>query len=221
MSIVRQAEGIILSVEQMRAADKYTIEKGTPSKELMGRAAQGIFDALDPYWAERKTLVVCGSGNNGGDGYALAEILKKRDLEVTLLRTSEKLSEDGEYYYNRCRSLSVSETTLDDCDFTKYDIIVDCILGTGFSGTPRENIAAIIEKINEAGSKGTCVVSADINSGMNGDTGEAEIAVKSDLTVSIGYYKYGLFRGRSEELIGKLVNVDIGIDLCPKKYGKD
>lgn len=213
MRIVRQAEDIILSVEQMRAADKYTIEKGTPSKELMGRAAQGIFDALDPYWAERKTLVVCGSGNNGGDGYALAEILKKRGLDVTLLRISEKLSEDGEYYFNRCRSLSVSETTLDDCDFTKYDIIVDCILGTGFSGTPRENIAAIIEKINEAGSKGAFVVSADINSGMNGDTGEADIAVKSDLTVSIGYYKHGFFRGQSKELIGCLVNADIGIEI--------
>lgn len=204
---------IVISVEEMRAADKHTIEKGTPSKELMRRAAQGIFDAVDPGWSDNKTLVVCGSGNNGGDGYTLAEIMKNQGHDVTLMRTSEKFSEDGEYYYNRCKSLSVGEVEFANCNFEGYDIIVDCILGTGFSGVPRDNIASVIEKINEAGKKDAFVVSADINSGMNGDTGEAEIAVKSDLTVSIGYYKYGLFRGRSKELIGKLVNVDIGIEL--------
>lgn len=212
-----KTDDIVISVEEMRAADKYTIEKGTSSKELMRRAAQGIFDAVDQGWSEKKTLVVCGSGNNGGDGYALAEILKSHGHDVTLMRTSEKFSEDGEYYYNRCKLLGVGEVEFVDCNFTDYDIIVDCILGTGFSGVPRDNIAAVIEKTNEAGEKGAFVVSADINSGMNGDTGEAEIAVKSDLTVSIGYYKYGLFRGRSKELIGKLVNVDIGIELCREK----
>lgn len=209
-----KTEDIVISVEEMRAADKYTIDKGTPSKELMRRAAQGIFDAVNTNWSDKKTLVVCGSGNNGGDGYALAEILKSHGHDVTLMRVSERFSEDGEYYYNRCKSLGVSEVGHDGCNFTDYDIIADCILGTGFSGVPRDNIAAVIEKINEAGQKGAFVVSADINSGMNGDTGEAEIAVKSDLTVSIGYYKYGLFRGRSKELIGNLVNVDIGIELC-------
>ena len=205
---------VVISVEEMRAADKYTIEKGTPSKELMRRAAQGIFDAVDPNWNKKEALVVCGSGNNGGDGYALAEILKSEYHDVTIMRTSEKFSEDGEYYYNRCKSLGVKEIEFNDCVFTDYNIIVDCILGTGFSGTPRDNIAKVIEKINEAGERGAFVVSADINSGMNGDTGEAEIAVKSDLTVSIGYYKHGLFRGRSSELIDKMVNVDIGIELC-------
>lgn len=208
-----KTEDVVISVEEMRAADKYTIDNGTPSKELMRRAAQGIYDAVDPDWNDKKTLVVCGSGNNGGDGYALAEILKSQGHDVTLIRTSLKFSEDGEYYYDRCKSLGVSEVVHDDCNYTDYDIIVDCILGTGFSGTPRDDIAAVIEKINEAGEKGAFVVSADINSGMNGDTGEAEIAVKSDLTVSIGYFKYGLFRGRSGELIGRLVNVDIGIIL--------
>ena len=66
-----------ISVAQMRAADAYTIAKGTPSKELMRRAAQGIFDAYVG-WEGKRTLVICGSGNNGGDGYALAEILCRR-----------------------------------------------------------------------------------------------------------------------------------------------
>lgn len=203
----------VISVEEMRAADIFTIENGTPSKELMRRAAQGIFDAFSPGWDGKKTLIVCGSGNNGGDGYALAEILQSRGLDVTLLRLTEKFSEDGEYYYKRCRAAQVKEVESGKPGFEEYDVIVDCILGTRFSGSPRENIASAISEINKARERGAYVISADINSGMNGDTGEAEIAVKSDLTVSIGYYKHGFFRGQAKELIGKLVNADIGIVL--------
>lgn len=95
-----------------------------------------------------------------------------------------------------------------------YDIIVDCMLGTGFSGIPREPIASLIKEINKAGEEhGAFVISVDINSGMNGDTGEAEIAVVSDLTVSIGYLKTGFFAGKASELIKSLVNADIGIEL--------
>ena len=169
--------------------------------------------------AGKKTLIVCGSGNNGGDGYALAGILRAQGHDVTLLRVTEKFSEDGKYYYDRCLAAGVQEAALsDDCrmdgeNFIPYDVLVDCILGTGFTGIPREDVAAVIHGINEAKSRGTYVISADINSGMNGDTGEAEIAVQSDLTVSIGYFKQGLFRGRAKELIGELVNTDIGIEL--------
>ena len=84
---------------------------------------------------------------------------------------------------------------------------------TGFSGVPREPVAGAILQVNEAKEKGAFVISADINSGMNGDTGEAEIAVKSNLTVSIGYLKHGLLQGKAKELIGRLVNVEIGIEL--------
>lgn len=206
----------VISVAEMRAADRYTIEKGTPSKELMRRAAQGIFDSFDYGWQGMKTLIVCGSGNNGGDGYALAEIMKDHGFDVTLMRLTDKFSEDGKYYYDRCRAAEVTEVGFDGTDMTEYNVIVDCILGTGFSGAPRETVAAAIEKINEARRKGAYVISADINSGMNGDTGEAELAVKSNLTVSIGYYKHGFFRSRCDELIDKLVNVDIGIELPAK-----
>jgi|GEM_PF-199894 len=211
----------VISVAEMRDADKYTIEKGTPSKELMRRAAQGIFDAGDSrgLWQDKKTLIICGSGNNGGDGYALAEIMQAKDCDVTLLRASEKFSDDGGYYYERCKAAGVKEIELSDIDrsdvnvLCDYDVLVDCILGTGFTGTPREQVADVIAKINEAGERGAYVVSADINSGMNGDTGEAELAVKSNLTVSIGYYKHGFFRGQADELIGELVNTDIGIEM--------
>ena len=203
-----------LTVEQMRQADQYTISKGTPSKELMRRAAQGVFDSFDG-WEGKRALIVCGSGNNGGDGYALAGIMKPRGLDVSLLRVSDKFSEDGLYYYQKCRAAGVPDYFYgkDPLRFEDYDVIVDCILGTGFKGVPREPIAEVIQKINTARSHGAYVISVDINSGMNGDTGEAQIAVVSDLTVSIGYYKTGFFKGRAGELIKELVNVDIGIEL--------
>ena len=205
----------IISVEKMREADQYTIAKGTPSVELMRRAAQGVFDAY-PGWADMKILVVCGPGNNGGDGYALASILKDHEMDVTILRSSDKFSEDGKFYYDRCIEKGIEDHLYenDDVDFEAYQIIVDCILGTGFQGTPREPIDSLIDDINYARAKtGAFVISVDINSGMNGDTGEAEMAIFSDLTVSIGFYKTGFFQGKSAELIGGMVNVDIGIEL--------
>ena len=204
---------LVVSVAEMRQADARTIANGTPSIELMHRAAQGIFDAYDG-WMGHRTLVICGSGNNGGDGYALAEILSTHGYPVEILRVSDKFSEDGRYYYEKCRALDVPVFTYKEAfDFSGYDILVDCMLGTGFSGVPREPVAGAILRVNEAKEKGAFVISADINSGMNGDTGEAEIAVKSDLTVSIGYLKHGLLQGKAKELIGRLVNVEIGIEL--------
>ena len=194
MEVKRFQNQIILSVAEMRQVDADTIKNGMPSVELMRRAAQGIFDAYDG-WKGAKTLVICGSGNNGGDGYALAQILAGAGCDVEILRVSEKFSDDGRFYYEKCLAL------------------VDCMLGTGFAGVPREPVAEVIRRVNGAKEKGAFVVSADINSGMNGDTGEAELAVKSDLTVSIGYLKHGLLQGRAQELIGRLVNVDIGIEL--------
>ena len=204
---------LVVSVAEMRQADADTIANGTPSAELMRRAAQGIFDAYGG-WFGHRTLVICGSGNNGGDGYALAEILANRGCPVEILRVSDKFSGDGRYYYEKCKSLGIPAFAYDAAfDFSGYDILVDCMLGTGFSGVPREPIAEVIRRVNEAKAKGAFVISADINSGMNGDTGDAELAVKSDLTVSIGYLKHGLLQGRAKDLIGRLVNVDIGIKL--------
>ena len=128
-----------------------------------------------------------------------------------IFQVSEKLSEDGGYYYGIARELGVpikafTESTI----LTDYDVVVDCLLGTGFQGTVRGLTRDAISAINRSSAY---VISVDINSGMNGDTGEAELAVKSDLTVSIGSYKQGLFKGNAREYINRLVNVDIGIVL--------
>ena len=210
----------IISVEKMREADRYTIAKGTPSKELMRRAAQGVYDAY-PAWEGNRILVVCGSGNNGGDGYALAAILKDHEQDVTVLRVTEKFSEDGAFYHQQCveKDVPILLYGTDPIDFLSYSLIVDCILGTGFQGTPKAPLDSAIRSINFARESGTAyVISVDINSGMNGDTGESELAVTSDLTLSIGYYKTGFFEEPAQELIGALMNIDIGIEL-PEEQG--
>ena len=204
----------VITVKNMRESDEFTINTSVSGRELMRRAAQGVFESTG--WNGR-IGIVCGSGNNGGDGYALAEILTDKGFSPVLLRVSERLSEDGSYYYNQCRKKGVAECFCDEyTDFEEYDILVDCILGTGFSGELREDMIALIEGINRSGAY---VVSVDINSGLSASNGLAmPVAVRSDLTVSVGYFKTGMFLGDSAQYIRSLVNIDIGIKLLKKQY---
>lgn len=232
-----------ISVDLMRRSDAYTIEHYVPSKELMYRAAYGVYLAYNSRrgegavsngmhernlmpdgWQGKQIAILAGGGNNGGDGYALAWILKEAGIDSTVIRVSDKLSEDGRYYCGKAEACGVTmrdfakpeageadkRETPGNADLSGYDVIVDCILGTGFKGDVRGNAADAIKAINESGAY---VISVDINSGMNGDTGEAVLAVKSDLTVSVGYYKQGLFRGDADKYIKEMTNVDIGIIL--------
>ena len=203
-------ENRTISVEQMRKSDAYTIANFVESRELMYRAAMGVYNSYGG-WKGKKIAIVTGGGNNGGDGYALAGILKKDGIDSVIIKVSEKMSEDGKYYSDIANELGVrSEVFAPETDFSGYDVIVDCILGTGFSGEVRGNARTAIDAINRSGAY---VISVDINSGMNGDTGEAVTAVHSDLTVSIGFIKNGLVTESAKKYIKELTNVDIGIVL--------
>ncbi len=206
----------ILSVFSMRKSDEATINGGISSLELMHRASMGIYQSIpfDKFEAPT-TLIVCGTGNNAGDGYALALILKENGHRVSLLLLENRFSPDGEYYFNRCKEESISYSFYSSEMEIKADIIVDCIFGTGFKGEPRDTYKEVIEKINVSGAY---VVSADINSGLNGDNGLGTCVIKSDLTVSIGSYKSGHFLNMAKDKIGTLVNCDIGILPIEKPY---
>ena len=205
----------VLSVKEMRDADAYTIKNFVDSKELMYRAGEAIFYVGDWNIGD-KVLIAAGSGNNAGDGYVVAELLNIEGIEVEILLIKDKFSEDGKYYFNRCLQKDIKYTVLDeDADyntlrkkFDSYDYILDCIYGTGFTGEVREPVYTLIKALNDSKAS---IVSADINSGMNGDTGESNICVNSDLTVSIGFLKKGLVSEEGKKHIGKLVNMDIGI----------
>ena len=205
----------VLSVKEMRDADAYTIKNFVDSKELMYRAGEAIFYVGDWNIVD-KVLIAAGSGNNAGDGYVVADLLNIEGIEVEILLIKDKFSEDGKYYFNRCLQKDIKYTVLDENTdyntlrgkFDSYDYVLDCIYGTGFTGEVREPVYSLIKALNDSKAS---IVSADINSGMNGDTGESNICVNSDLTVSIGFLKKGLVSEEGKKHIGKLVNMDIGI----------
>jgi YjeF N-terminal domain protein len=214
-------QGRVLSVKEMRDADSYTIANFIDSKELMYRAGEAIFYVAN--WdIGDKVLILAGSGNNAGDGYVAADLLNIEEIDVEILLMKEKFSEDGKYYFNICKQKGIKYSVLDENmdyaallkKFNSYDYILDCIYGTGFSGEVKEPVYSLIKAVNDSKAK---VVSADINSGMNGDTGESDICVNSDLTVSIGFLKKGLITEEAKKHIGRLVNMDIGIVVEEKK----
>lgn len=196
-----------ISVANMRDSDAYTIANYVPSLELMHRAAYGVFKAV--CWHGR-TAIVVGSGNNGGDGFALACILKEHGFESTVFTLSDRLSADSTHYAEKARAAGVPIAPFRPDCLTGFDIVVDCLLGTGFQGTVRDNYRTAIDAIN--GSR-AFVVSVDINSGMNGDTGAGEWIVRSDLTVTIGFIKRGLVTANAGRSMSRLVCTDIGIVL--------
>ena len=196
-----------ISVENMRLSDAYTIEHLVPSLELMHRAAWGVY--LSTQW-EAPVAILAGSGNNGGDGYALACILKEKCIDCTVFTLGSKLSADSAHYAAKAKASGVPVIAFAPGCLAGFKTVVDCLLGTGFQGTVREDYRAAIDAINASGA---FVVSVDINSGMNGDTGHCETAVRSNLTVTIGYVKRGLVTENAGRHIKKLVCADIGITL--------
>ena len=201
----------VISVENMRLSDAYTIESFVPSLTLMHRAAMGVFRAVQ--WHGR-TAIVVGSGNNGGDGFALACILHEHGYDCTVFTVSNRLSGDSAHYAQKAKAVQIPIVPFEKGCLRNFSIVVDCLLGTGFSGSVRENYRAAIEEINDSGAY---IVSVDINSGMSGDTGEAELAVRSDLTVTIGYVKKGLVTENAGKYIKRLICADIGIILLQEE----
>ena len=207
-----------ISPQDMREMERAFLEgTGYPSILLMEHAAQAVVDALSAYAkAGSRVLFVCGSGNNGGDGYALAAILAGKGIPCQLYRVSEKFSADGTFYYDQAIEAGVpADVFTKETDLSGYDILVDCLLGTGFNGPVRGLFYEAIQAINQSKAY---VISVDINSGMNGDTGKGGPVVKSDLTVTIGYLKAGMLLGDAVWSIGKLVVADIGIRLIRDDY---
>ena len=203
----------VLSVENMRKSDAYTISQGTSGTELMMRAARGIFENVS--W-KGPVGIVCGSGNNAGDGYALASIFFDEKIDCDIIIMKERFTSDAKYYYDMCVSKGVNIIVWnDDLNLNRYRMIVDCILGTGFSGKLREDAADVIEAINASKAY---IVSADINSGLGGDNGMCDLCVRSDITVAIGGYKPGHFLNMAKDVMAKRINCDIGIKPLESPY---
>lgn len=203
----------VVSVATMRESDAATVRSGTSARELMYRAGVGVFQS---YSWQGRVAIVCGGGNNAGDGYVLALLLSEAGIPCSLILLSDSFSEDGWYYFEQCRKKRIEILSYSpDFSFDAYTEIVDCIYGTGLRGDVTGLTAEVIQRMNDSGKT---VISVDINSGLDGDSGCSKLCVRSDLTVSIGFYKSGHLLGRAKDVIDALTNVDIGIGLCGREY---
>ncbi len=229
----------VLSVENMRKSDAHTIETKTSSRDLMFCAGKAVFDSVNNkgLWKE-PVAIVCGSGNNAGDGYVLAQFLFDSNIDCTIFRLSQKASIDGAFYLNECIEKGIKVVDLSTLDtrkvnfdkkkdnniglcekkdnlFSSFSTIVDCIFGTGFLGDVTGPAKCVIENINES-----CAyrISVDINSGLNGNNGLSKLCVVSDLTVSIGSYKPGHFLNMAKDVMKEHINCNIGIDNVDRPY---
>lgn len=196
----------ILTVSAMRESDARTIAGGVPGRELMFRAGKAIFDRVA--W-KPPVAILCGSGNNAGDGYVIAKLLQDAGTPCELIRLADKSSEDGAYYLSLCREAGVPERPWkSSLSLSGYGTIVDCLFGTGFRGGVTGEAAEAIERVNESGAY---VVSVDINSGLNGNSGLGEPCVRSDLTASVGSFQPGHFLNAAKDVMKEKINCDIGI----------
>ena len=205
----------VLTGAQMREADEYTIkELGVPSLTLMERAGVALAEEAERLAPTGKILCVCGGGNNGGDGFVCARILMERGREVEAVFFAKRAS--TECATNKEKFERLGGRIFADIPETAYALIVDCLLGTGFHGEVSSVYADVIAKMNARASGK--VLSADIPSGVNGENGKGEIAVKADRTLCIGELKTGVFLDDGIDYSGEVARADIGIVLPKNTY---
>lgn len=209
---------IVVSAEEMRALDRWTIAHRTPGPELMERAGEGAARLLRAVWPRPggPVVVCCGKGNNGGDGFVLARHLRRARLgvEVWLVGRPDDVRGDAAEMLGRWRG---SVTTVESPEqlaplrerFRHAGVIVDALLGTGLNAPVGGTLAAVIEAINAAGRP---VFAIDMPSGLSADTGRPlGVAVRASVTATFGFPKVGQVIYPGPDLCGRLEVVDIGI----------
>jgi NAD(P)H-hydrate epimerase len=198
--------------EEQRAIDSWAIEElGIPGVELMERAGAGLADLVSERAPEGRVAVVCGKGNNGGDGLVAARLLRDRGRDVDVLLLADPGDLRGDAQANLKRLPGPPPRAFEPGALNAAEAIVDAILGTGFSGRPRDPAASAIEAINAAASRAT-VIACDVPSGVDASSGEiAGVAVQADASATFHAGKPGLWIAPGKTHAGDVVVVDIGI----------
>ena len=213
----------VLTAAEMKTCDSYTIEKiGVPSAVLMERAALAAADEVLSLLgaSDGAVLILCGSGNNGGDGFACARILHMKGVPVTVLfagreenMTAETRRQSGICGRLGIRAVKPEEIPEDSSEgerfWNSFELIVDALLGIGLSREVGGCIRDLIQKANAARAQ---IVSIDIPSGVDADTGRVLGAgIYAAVTVTMQCIKPGLLLYPGAENTGRLVVADLGI----------
>jgi len=190
----------VLDNDAMREADRHTIEDlGVPGIVLMENAATGVVEALrDTFPAARRVLILCGPGNNGGDGLAAARHLVNggHEASVLLFGSEERLSPDAATNLALARSFGVPITLIEDDDLSPLDravappvpdVVVDALLGTGLDRPLGGRLASVVEKVSATDIP---VLAVDVPTGLNGSSAELPgLVLTADLTVTFASLK--------------------------------
>jgi ADP-dependent NAD(P)H-hydrate dehydratase / NAD(P)H-hydrate epimerase len=215
--------------QTLRAIDRWAIdERGVAGLDLMERAGAGVARACERLAADGPVTIVCGKGNNGGDGLVVARLLRESGRRVTVVCVAppDEFTGDARVNLERLHGeppLQLSGATwpasaqdagespggeLEDV-FSGRVVIVDALLGTGFDGEPRGGVAEAIEQLNGAGAP---VVSVDVPSGVDASTGVVRsTAVRATVTVTFHAGKPGLWIRPGKAYAGEVQTLDIGI----------
>jgi NAD(P)H-hydrate epimerase len=219
---------LLLTAAEMRRLDRATIDGGhAAGAALMERAGAGVVLAMHKRYGSplaMRILVVCGTGNNGGDGFVAARYLAMHGAEVHVVVAGDlaRIQGDALAHLQRLRAEGVevasiaSEADLQELVATRdqWDFAVDALLGTGASGAPTGPVADAVQVLRELDETGTRVIAVDLPTGVDADTGAiARRAVRADLTVSFGAPKRGHFLYPARAFVGALEVVDIGLSL--------
>ena len=218
---------VVVTSAEMQACDRFAINNlRIPSLLLMENAGRGVVEKIQKHVGSlhgKSILIACGKGNNGGDGFVVARHLYNLDANVTVVVVGKAgdLKGDAKINYQAVKVISKvfhKERSLDIVELKsskklkvlpKVDIIIDGIFGTGFTGNVRGIYKDVIEWINNSNA---FKVSIDIPSGISADNGEVgNVAVKADVTVTMGLKKIGLITGKGRGYSHRVEVVDIGI----------
>jgi len=209
----------LYSTAQVRALDAHAIEKlGIPGYTLMKRAGESALRYLRTRFpVAHRIVIVCGAGNNGGDGYVLARFAQAAGLTVSALAAAapETLRGDARQAYEDLRASGASVQPYARERLGDGEVIVDALLGTGLRGPAREEVAHVIREINGSGRP---VLAVDVPSGLDGDTGvPLGESVRADCTVTFVGLKTGLFIGDGPEFAGTVFFDDL--EIAPETAG--
>ena len=195
------------SVEEIQKIEKKEFKRLKNSYILMKRAGTNCAKKIYKSKMNRNFIVLCGPGNNGGDGLVISQVLKKLNQKVTLYcLESNTYKGDAKIAYKKNR---LTKNNYNDLNIPKNSIIIDCIFGIGLKRKVKGIYKKIIKKVNSSKQH---VISIDIPSGINGNNGKIMgEAIKADNTYTLHAKKIGLTVNPGMKYSGKISIIDIGI----------